>query len=147
MKSKAIIVFLILISTLTVVSAVDLNNLNLPENFEKVSDVNYNNKVTGEEISLVTVTSEDLNSDLINSTQLKERLHPTEKNNIYSFTYESNNMSGCVELIKVDENYYVVGISIDGNANETKIQEMTDTLTKFNELNNFTAIDPTTIIN
>ncbi|MBE6494622.1 MAG: hypothetical protein E7Z84_08485 [Methanosphaera stadtmanae] len=144
MKLKAIIILLILISTLTVVYAADLNNLNLPDNFEKISNMTYNNKETGEKLDLIDV-SEELNSFTVNETELREKVHPTNKENIYSFTDEINNMSYCGELIKVNEINYIVKISVKGNANESKIKNMTDTLTKFNELNNFTAVNPNTL--
>ena len=145
MKFKTIIMLILMISTLTIVSAVDLNNLNVPDNFESVGDMTYDNNVSEQELYLITNSSEELKSYFNNDTQLKEIVNPTQKENIYSFTDGTNNMSGCSELIKVDETYYLVELWVSGEADDNKIQEMSDTLTKFNELNNFTAIDPSTI--
>ena len=122
MKLKLTIILLILITTLTMVSAVDLNNLNVPDNFKNVDNMTYDNDETDEEICLIDNSTLNLKSYFINDTELNEIVNPSEKEFIYSFTDGTNNMSGYLELINIDDKDYVVQIWTDGKCrwNKTK---------------------------
>lgn len=148
MKVKfTVILLIILISSITVVSAVDLNKLNVPDKFKNTDNATYDNDETGEEISLVTNDSAKLKDYYTNNTDLRQSIKATDKPNIYTFYDGVNDMSGCVELIEIDNTIYVVDIWVSGNADENKLQQMSETLVKFNELNNFTTLDPTIVLN
>lgn len=56
-----------------------------------------------------------------------------------------NEMTGIVELVKIDEQEYSITFSTDTNSASTSLDKIYDVLEEFNKLNNLEPLDPSTL--
>jgi len=56
-----------------------------------------------------------------------------------------NEMTGIVELVKIDEQEYSITFSTDTNSASASLDKIYDVLEEFNKLNNLEPLDPSTL--
>lgn len=157
---KIIILGLILIFTIGIVSAtdIDLNNIKAPDSykiadedslFSSLSDLEIKfEEFELEDINKTAEDSEDVEEDhaFANNTNFNYTVVPGAIKNTFNFTDDLNKMYGCVELIEINNQKYTVMIWGNNGTPDEIINNATQCLEKFNQLNDFTPIDTSSYI-
>lgn len=150
MKNKILIACLILIFTIGIVTAaeIDIDSIKAPDSYKVVDDDAIYSKTSDLEINIEDFELDDINDtgdadDVFykNNTELNYTVVPGEINNTFNFTDEINNMYGCVELVEIDGRNYTVYVWGDQGTPDEIIKNTTECLEKVNQLNNFKPID------
>ena len=157
---KIIMLGLILIFTIGIVSAtdLDLNSIKAPDSykiseedslFSSLSDLEIN----FEEFKLYDINETDEDSEDVaenhafaNNTDFNYTVVPGDINNTFNFTDDLNKMYGCVELIEINNHKYTVMIWGNTGTPDEIISNATQCLEKLNELNDFKPIDTSSYI-
>jgi len=162
MKKKILILALILIFTVGIVSAVDidLNSIKAPDSYKVVDDDSLRSELSGLEIAFEEFELDDINdtddddvthdtaddNSFVNNTKFNYTVVPGEVQNTLNFTDELNKMYGCVELVETNGQKYTIMIDGTNGSPDEIIKNSTECLKKLNDLNGFTPIDTSKII-
>lgn len=101
-----------------------------------------------EDINKTVEDSEDVEEDhaFANNTNFNYTVVPGAIKNTFNFTDDLNKMYGCVELIEINNQKYTVMIWGNNGTPDEIINNATQCLEKFNQLNDFTPIDTSSYI-
>lgn len=159
---KAFLLFVILILTAGIVSAVDISNFKAPSNFEgdgnsSFYELNELGILDENGISIEVFTEENMKEtqELIgsdedtdkesffkNDTSLNYTVENSDEENIFFFSDGVNELKGYVELIQIGDDEIIIESNVDFNASDDKIKQSLDVLKEFNKLNDFKLISP-----
>lgn len=141
--SKILIAALILICAIGIVSAADLPDLQVPDTFKDLGGGSYSNEADDIEIDIYNDT--DLKSYFTNDTATKLTVTPGKINNTYNFTDDVNELFGICELVKINDDQYVIQVWANSDSSDTSLDRFYDTLEQVNKLNNLTPEDASTL--
>ena len=141
--SKILIAALILICAIGIVSSAELPNLQVPDTFKDLGDGSYSNEADDIEIDIYNDT--DLKSYFTNDTATKLTVTPGKINNTYNFTDGVNELFGICELVKINDNQYVIQVWANSDSSNTSLDRFYDALEEVNKLNNITPEDASTL--
>ena len=153
-KFKILILTLVLICTIGITTATDINisNLKAPDTFSVADDDAFFSADKMIEINIDDVELDDLHENddaddnpFKNSTIAKYSVVPGRINNTFNFTDGTTNIIGCVELVKIENQNCIVTVWTNSGDNKTLINDTTNCLKEFNELNDLKPIDTTTL--
>lgn len=161
---KIFILALILIFTVGIVSAVDidLNSIKAPDSYKIIDDDTLKSDLSGLTVDFEEFELDDINdtndgddddtgdtaddNSFVNNTQLNYTVVSGEIQNTFNFNDELNKMYGSVELVEINGQKYTIMIwGADGSSDEI-IKNSTECLKKLNDLNDFKPIDTSNII-
>ena len=140
--SRILITALILICAIGIVSATDINKLQMPSDFTNAGGGTYANDPAGVEIDVY----KDHATDFIkNDSSLKYTVVPGKIKNTFNFTDETNNMTGIVEIVKIDDKPVAITIWGDIGGKNTDLEKFTSQLEEVNKLNKLEPVDASTL--
>lgn len=138
---KIIIIGLLLVLTIGVVTAADIDHMKMPDDFESTGggqyrQVNtYNNGGTGFNVIIVECTDTNFHDWTTNDTDLDYGVIKT--GNLYWYTYMDT--KGVFEIVNIDDEKYIVDFSATSLA-EGGVDQAYDYMMEFNDLNNLEPI-------
>ena len=146
MKTKIILAALILIITIGIVSATDINNLKVPDNWEAIGGGSYHE--IGDSVGsgsgqnmMIQKWDDSFKEDYwYNITEEQYTVKDTG-NNTFMYIDELNQDAGSFEVVEIDgEKYFVNFWTVD----YTNVEELADTgvfMIEFNKLNNLEPVE------
>lgn len=141
--SKILIAALILICAIGIVSAAELPDLQVPDTFKDLNGGSYSNEADDIEIDIFNDT--DLKSYFTNDTEAKLTVTPGKINNTFNFTDGINKMFGVCELVKINDQQYVIQFWANDDSSNTSLDRFYDALEQVNKLNDITPEDASTL--
>lgn len=135
MFKKIALTLIVLIITVSVVSAVDFEDMKFPDGFEKYSS----NCFEKDDYELNLVPYSDSDKDLIFEDD-DDYTVSEYSSNIYKYTDKLVETVGAIEVVKIDDDTYLVEcVKKDTTSEDSSVY---DYLIEFNNLNDLTAIEP-----
>ena len=145
MKTKIIILALILLLTIGIVTATDTNNLKVPDKWESLGNGNYHEigdstgSGSGRNMMIMEFTDANCNDFFENGTDDYYIFQNTD--NTYNFTdWIVNNDEGCFEVVEIDGKQYFLLFSSDISNDYDNDLTIYDVMLEFNKLNNLKPI-------
>ena len=149
MLKKIAVCLILTLFLICAVSAANMTNFTLPDDFEDVGDgvyIKYDSaKKVEQTFAIIKYTQYDAEDYLKNDTSYGYTVY-NGTNNTFNFVDEKLNEKGSIELVEIDGQKYIVESwnAIDGNAND--FTKTFQNLLDFNKLNNVKPINSTEVL-
>ena len=141
MKTKFMIILILLIFTIGTVTAIDYTSLKTPDNFKDFDTFGVSEKETDGRVQLTVVP---VNDDAVkymkdNGDESQEHIFKY-KDFGYSAMDHKFGYEGYTELVEFDGEKFIVSVLFDSKMSPSEENEFLTVLTDFNRLNNVNSV-------
>lgn len=144
--TRICLAMIILICAIGIVAAEEVSDIKVATGYENLGNGSYTNNAENIAIDIYSEKEiGNLSEEVTNDTDAKYTVMPGKLNNTFNFTDGINEMTGIVELVKIDEQEYSITFSTDTNSASASLDKIYDVLEEFNKLNNLEPLDPSTL--
>ena len=142
MKTKFMIILLLLISTIGTVSAIEYTSLKTPDNFKDFDTFGVSEKETDGRVQLTVVPVEDDAVKYMKSNGDESQDHIFKYTDFgYSAKDHKMGYEGYTEVVELDGEQFVVSVLFDSQMSPSEEREFLTALTDFNRLNNVSPVE------
>jgi hypothetical protein len=136
MKTKFMIILLLLIFTIGTVSAIEYTSLKTPDNFKDFDTFGVSEKETDNRVKLTVVPVEDDTIKYMTGNGQESQDHIFKYVDFgYSALDHKFGYEGYTEVVELDGEQFVVSVLFDSKMSPSEEKEFLTALTDFNKLN------------
>lgn len=141
MKTRFMIILLLLIFTIGTVSAIEYTSLKTPDNFKDFDTFGVSEKETDGRVQLTVVPVEDDAVKYMKSNGDESQDHIFKYTDFgYSAKDHKFGYDGYTEVVELDGERFVVSVLFDSQMSPSEEREFLTALTDFNRLNNVSPV-------
>ena len=142
MKTRFMIILLLLIFTIGTVSAIEYTSLKTPDNFKDFDTFGVSEKETDGRVKLTVVPVEDDAVKYMKSNGDESQDHIFKYTDFgYSAKDHKMGYEGYTEVVELDGGQFVVSVLFDSQMSPSEEREFLTALTDFNRLNNVSPVE------
>ena len=142
MKTRFMIILLLLIFTIGTVTAIEYTSLKTPDNFKDFDTFGVSEKETDGRVQLTVVPVEDDAVKYMKSNGDESQDHIFKYTDFgYSAKDHKMGYEGYTEVVELDGEQYVVSVLFDSQMSPSEEREFLTALTDFNKLNKVEPVE------
>ena len=142
MKTRFMIILLLLIFTIGTVSAIEYTSLKTPDNFKDFDTFGVSEKETDGRVQLTVVPVEDDAVKYMKSNGDESQDHIFKYTDFgYSAKEHKMGYEGYTEVVELDGERFVVSVLFDSQMSPSEEREFLTALTDFNKLNKVEPVE------